>query len=150
MRIVAETVVGILLTFVLMWLIIGGLNSIDSRDPAAEFLSAPSAMFGGFWIALALWVILVILGNVIHRNRSPRARVLHNLLSALGASLINVVVFVVIGFAAGGWAMLLVAIVLTLAIAFLVAAAIAIPVTHLLFFRPRTAATSSATPAPTT
>ena len=77
----------------------------------------------------------MIVGNVLHRNRRPGARVLHNLLSALGASLVNVVVFVVIGLTAGGWATLLVAIVLMAAIAFLVAAAIAIPVTHLALFR---------------
>jgi hypothetical protein len=145
MRMLAETVVGILLTLVLMWLIIGGLNSIDSPDLAGAFLAdAPSLMFGAFWIALGLWVILVVIGNGIHRNRPPRARVLHNLLSALGASLANVLVFVVIGITAGGWAMLLVAIVLMAAVAFLVAAGIAIPLTHLVLFRPRTpAATAS-------
>ena len=145
MRIVAETVVGILLTLLVMWLIIGALNSIDSTDPAGAFLSeAPSLMFGAFWIGLGLWAVLVVLGNVLHRNRRPRDRVLHNLLSALGASLVNVIVFLVIGFTAGGWAMLLVAIVIMAALAFLAAAAIAIPLTHLVLLRPRTRAATGA------
>jgi hypothetical protein len=145
MRILAETVVGILFTLVLMWLLLGALNTIDSADPAGAFVGQSFAiMFGAFWIGLLLWVVLVVVGNIVHRKRRPGVRVLHNLLSALGSAVINILVFVVIGMSAGGWAALLIAIVVMAALAFLVAAAIAIPLTHLVFFRPRAAAPAPA------
>ena len=68
---------------------------------------------------------------------------LHNLLSALGAAILTLIVYIVIGFTAGGWAMLLVAIALMAAVGFLVSAAVAVPLTHVVLFRPRTAANSA-------
>ena len=145
MRIVAETVVGIVLTLLLALVVTGLLVSIDNADPATAFFrEGPALLFGAFWVAIALWVILVIIGNVIHRNRPPRARVLHNLLAALAAAVLNVIVLTIIGATAGGFAMLLAGIAIVAAIAFLVGAAIAIPLTHLVLFRPRTRAVPAA------
>jgi hypothetical protein len=139
MRILAETVVGIVLSLLLALVVAGVLVGIDNADPAGAFLSeGPRLLFGAFWIAIALWVILVGIGNVVHRNRPPRARVLHNLASALAASGVNVIVYTVIGATAGGFGRLLVGIAIAGAIAFLVGAGIAIPLTHLVLFRPRT------------
>ena len=145
MRIAAETVVGIVLTLLLALVVAGLLVGIDNADPAGAFFrEGPALLLGAFWIAILLWVILVIVGNVVHRNRKPGARVLHNLLSALAASVVNVIVYTVIGATAGGFGMLLVGIAILGAIAFLVGAAIAIPLTHLVLFRPRTPAAAPA------
>lgn len=145
MRIALQTVTEFFLTVGLMWLLAGAVMSIDHTEPLGVFLNdAPSLVFGLFWIGLLIWAILVVVGNVIHRNRSARARVLHNLLSALGAAIVTMVVYTIIGVTAGGFGMLIVGIALLAAIAFLVAAAIVVPLTHLVFFR-----TPSAAPAPT-
>ena len=147
MRIVAETVVGIVLTLVIALIVCGLLVGIDSADPVGAFFrEGPALLFGALWIAIVLWVILVVVGNVVHRNKPPRVRVLHNLVSAAAASGVNVIVYAVIGAMAGGFGMLLVGIVILGALAFLVGAAVAIPLTHLVLFRPRTPA---ATPAST-
>ncbi|MFC0680733.1 hypothetical protein ACFFGH_23115 [Lysobacter korlensis] len=141
MRILAETVVGILLTLLLTLLVTGALVSIDNPDPAGAFFGeGPALVFGAFWIGLVLWGILVVIGNVLHRNRRPGARVLHNLLAALVAGILTLIVYIVIGATAGGWGLLIVGIVLVPTIAFLVGAAVAIPLTHLVLFRPRTTA----------
>ncbi|MDQ4137326.1 MAG: hypothetical protein M3116_00565 [Actinomycetota bacterium] len=148
MRIVAETVLGVVLTLLLAVAVAGLLAGLDRPNPAEAFLrEGPALLFGAFWIAIVLWVILVGIGNVVHRNRRPRARVLHNLLSALAVSVLNVIVLTVIGATAGGFGMLLVGIAVVAAIAFLVGAAIAVPLTHLVLFRPRTPAATPATPA---
>jgi hypothetical protein len=140
MRIVAETVVGILLTLLLTLLVAGIVLSIDNPDPVGAFLTdGPVLVFGLFGVALVLWVISVAIGNALHRNRRPRARVAHNLISALAVALLTVLFYAVIGIPAGGWALLIVGIAMAPALAFLVAAAIAIPVTHLVLFRPAAA-----------
>jgi hypothetical protein len=146
MRIVAETVVGVLLTLLITLLVTGALLSIDNPDPAGAFLSdAPQLVFGVFWIGIVLWVISVIVGNVVHRDRRPRARVTHNLVSAFVAAVLTLAVYVAIGITAGGWGLLIVGIAMVPALAFLVGAAIAIPVTHLVLLRPRTPAAAPAT-----
>ncbi|MDQ4100094.1 MAG: hypothetical protein M3121_06305 [Chloroflexota bacterium] len=150
MRIAARTVLELILTVLLMWLLTGVVMSIDNTDPASVFVNdAPALIFGLFWIGLLAWVLLVTLGNVIHRNRPPRARVLHNLLSALGAAVLVLIVYTVIGVTAGGFGMLIVGIALIAAIAFLIAAAIAVPLTHLVILRPRAPAPSPAPPSTT-
>ena len=136
MRIVAETVVVVVLTLLLALIVAGSLVSIDSVDPVAAFLEeGPALLFGSFWIAIVLWIVLAAVGNVVHRRRAPRVRVVHNLVSALAASVVNLIVFTVIGVTAGGFGMLLVAIAIIAAIAFVVGAAIAVPLTHLVLFR---------------
>jgi hypothetical protein len=146
MRIVAETVVGTVISLLFTLLIAGLLVGVDNADPArAFFTDGPALVFGAFWIAIGLWVILVGIGNVVHRNRRPGARVLHNLLSALVATAVNVVVYAVIGATAGGFGMLLVGIAIIAAIAFLLGATAGILLTHLLLFRgPRTQAAAPA------
>jgi hypothetical protein len=152
MRIAAQTAVEILLTVLLTLLFVGAVSSIDTADPGAAFFQdGPALVFGVFWIGLILWGLSVVIGNVIHRNRRPGARIAHNLVSALIAAIVNTIVFVVLAFTAGGWAALLVAFAIVAGLAFLVAAAIAVPLTHRFLFRPRTAASTpsaSAAPAP--
>jgi hypothetical protein len=136
MRIVAETVVGILLTLLFTLLVAGLLVAIDSADPAAAFFrEGPALVFGAFWIALLIWGLLVILGNVVHRNRRPGARVLHNVLAALLGALVNLIAFAVIGATAGGFGMLLLGIAVIAAVSFLPGAAVGMLLTHLVFFR---------------
>ncbi len=149
MRIAARIAVEVLLTVIVTILLVGAANTIDSADPAGAFLrEAPAMVFGVFWIALVLWVILVVVGNVAQRSKPPRARVIADLLSALVASVLNTAVFAVIGFSAGGFGLLLVAIAIVPGIAFLVAAAVVVPLTQLVLFRSQTpAAATSAGPA---
>jgi hypothetical protein len=150
MRIAAQTLVEIVIAVLLTLLFVGALNTIDNTDPAGAFFrDAPGLVFSAFWIGLTLWVVLVIIGNVVHRNRRPSARIAHNLVSALVASILNTVVFATIGFTAGGWGLLIVALAIVPGLAFLLAAGIAVPLTHRVLVRSGVpAATESSTPVP--
>jgi hypothetical protein len=143
MRIAAETVVGILLTLLMAVLFVGlGLLLVGrSASPVSAFLNdAPRLTFGIFWIGIALWLLLVLLGGWLHRDRTAGARVLHDLVSAAVAAVLGVTALHVLTFGdflGGALGSLLFAVVLPVATAFVAAAAIMIPLTHFVLFRPR-------------
>lgn len=136
-RVVAETIVGFILTVTLTIAVIGLLDLLSGTDAATSFLQlAPSTVAGTLWPALALWAALVTIGNIRNRHRASVWKFLTNLVSAIAAGIVNVVAFTVIAFSGeGGWALLLVGIVLAAVIGFVVAAALGLALTHFVFFR---------------
>lgn len=135
-RVVAETIVGLVLTALLAIVAVGLLDFVSGTDAATSFLElAPSTVFGVLWPALTLWAPLLVVGNIRNRHRASAWKFFTNLTSAVVAGIVNVVVFTVIAFSGGGWALLLVGIVLAAVIGFVVGAAVALALTHFVFFK---------------
>jgi hypothetical protein len=142
-RIAAETAVGVLLTLVLL---VGGvaiMNIVDGTSAVSAFTDeAPRSVFGTVGIAFGLWAVLVAIGNTVNRRRAAGWKLLANSVSALVLAVVNVLAWVVIAVPQGGFALLLVAIVLVVSAIFVVVAALALWLTHLVLFRQRATGTA--------
>lgn len=136
-RVVAESLVALILTVILTIAVVGTLDFLSGSDVVTSFVEqAPSTVFPVLWPALGLWAVLVIIGNSRNSRRASAWKFLTNLISALAAGVVNVLIFTVLAFSGGGgWALLLVGIAIAVVVAFLVAAAIALALTHFVFFR---------------
>ncbi len=135
MRVFLETLVAVALTAVLHWATAGLVGLPDSDFVTAFLQQAPGFAFGTFWIGYALWVVLLVIGNLWHRRRAPGWRLASNFVSAIVAGVVNTVAFFVIGLVAGGWGLLVAAIAIVSGLIFVAAALVSLLLTHLVFFR---------------
>lgn len=135
-RAIAETAVGVVLTAVLAIVGAGLFELADGATPARAFLdSGPRLILGAFAIPGALWVIMVLIGNIRNRRRASGWAFLTNLLSAFVVAVLNVVGWLVVAVVQGNWAWLMVGIALVVSLLFFVAAFVGMLLAHFAFFR---------------
>lgn len=134
LEVVSILVITVVLALVGLMLVTGGdaASSGDLLGGAARFL------FGATGIALALWIVLLIVGAVVLRHRPVGVRIGVHLLTAVVAIAVNTVLLSVVGGAAeGGWSDLVMAIALGAGAVLLAAAVVGVLVTELVIVRPR-------------
>lgn len=121
-RIALEVALAIVVSLLLLtaWQLFLGAALADAFGEGARLL------FLFMDVGLAVWLVLLI---VWAARRKP-AGVGHTLLFAVIGVLANLATVIVVGFVQGGWAPLFVAFALEAGVAFLVAAAIVVPVVH--------------------
>jgi hypothetical protein len=135
-RAVAETLVGFVLTTLLVLVAAGLLEFSQGADPAEAFLdSGPRLIFGTFAIPGAVWAVLLLIGNIRNRRRASGWAYLTNQLSAVVVAVLGVVGWLVVAMVQGGWALLIVGIVMFVALLFVGASIPALLLTHFAFFR---------------
>jgi hypothetical protein len=88
-------------------LLLGGAFLWATGVPFADaFLSrAPGLFVAGFWVGLLAWIALLVISAI--RGRGSERRRFNNLTCAAGAAVLNFLVLTIIGFALGGYSILL-------------------------------------------
>lgn len=111
---------------------LAGLWSLTGDEgPAAAFLDqGPRLIFAFMWPGLLVWAGLSIVGMV--RRRGLGWGVGWSVLAAAIAGFVNLVVFAVIGFTAGGWGAFVIVLAILGGMCFLIGAVVASVVAHLL------------------
>lgn len=127
-RVVLRLILDVVLTIAVALLLLGGWFSILGGGFPEGF----RVLFNFMDVGLALWLVLQIIVIVL-RSRQARSPVLSParayLLLLIGA-VVNALVVLVVGFAQGGWAPLLVLFAIEAGLACLIAAAIVLPIVH--------------------
>lgn len=142
LRALLETAVAVVLTAVFAVLLYGLIDF--QGDWQAAFLDeAPRAIASGFLAGGIIWILALIIGNLAGRRRSSWVRFVTNIISLLVAAIVNLVIWAVLGFTMGGWAVLLVAIAVVTGLVVLGAGLLALVVTHFVLFRTRAVAAAS-------
>ncbi|MHA6669269.1 hypothetical protein ACX3O0_10420 [Homoserinimonas sp. A447] len=135
-RAIAETVVALLVALVLTIVGIALLDLVDGADATTAFFdTSPRLVFGVLWPVLALWTLLVLIGNLRNRLRASGMKFLTGVVSTIVACVLTAVGWLVFSLVGGGWGLFLFAITLVPTVFFFVAAVISLLVTHLGFFR---------------
>lgn len=143
-RIVLEVVLIVVLTVLLAWTVLAAFALTDSADPVGTLVDqTPRVLFGLLGIALVLWMLLLIIGAIVHRHRATGWRVATHLFSLLVALVVNVGGLALLTASTGGgsaedWGMLVVAIAVASGAVLLAAGVIAVLVVELLIL-PRAA-----------
>ncbi|WP_167138271.1 hypothetical protein [Diaminobutyricimonas sp. TR449] len=131
-----EIGMAFLIAIVLLFVFAGVVRVLDGADAATAFFDqGPRFIAGTLALALPLWMILLVIGAALTRNRSRRRKVGIHLASSGIVGLLNVVAFSLIGAASGGWGTLLTALALGATAIFIASAAMAILVTYFAIFR---------------
>lgn len=128
-------ILDVLGTTVLALVLLVVILSVFSGSLIEGLTEAPRALLLFTGAGLAVWVILVVIAAVRSRGGGPDARTTV-LFAGLGAA-VNVVLFIVIGVVQGGWALLFVLFAVMGGVAFLVAAAIVVPLVRRALNPPR-------------
>jgi hypothetical protein len=135
-RAFAETFVAIVLGLLLSVIGAGILQLFNGSGLPTAFLdTGPRLILGALWPALILWSLLLLIGNLRNRARDAGWKVLTNLISTLVVALLASGAWLYISTVPGGFGMLVFGIALVASVVFLIGAAVAILVTHLLIFR---------------
>lgn len=135
-RVVAATIMGIVLTLLLSFVGAGLLEVADGRDMAGAFFDAGPRLIGStLWATLPVWGVLIFVGNVRNRHRGGSWAFSTNVLTTLAVAALTIVGWFVVALIMGGWALFLVAISLVSCLIFVGAASVSLSLTHLWFFR---------------
>lgn len=131
LRITLDVVGTIVLALVLLTVLL----SVFSGSFVEGLSEVPQMVVLFIGPSLAVWVILLVIAAVRSRGAGPDARYTV-LFAGLGAS-VTTVLYVVTGIVQGGWALLFVLFAVMAGVAFLVAAAIVIPLVRRALRPPR-------------
>lgn len=135
-RVVAATIMGIVLTLVLSFLGAGVLEFADGRDPAGAFFDAgPRLIASTLWTTIPVWAVLILVGNVRNRHHSGSWAFSTNVVTTLALSALTIVGWFVVALIMGAWALFLVAVSLASCLIFVSAASVSLGLTHLWAFR---------------
>ena len=140
MRVVAESLVALVFTVLLTIVGVALFQASGGGDPGEAIDSAWRLTGTGAGIAFTLWAIMLVIGNIATRRRGWAAHVVIGFGTALLAALVNVGVVVLIAVVApseDSWVYAIEA-VATL-VAFLIAALVALLLTHVVVVRRRPA-----------
>ena len=141
-RALAEAAATFVLTLVFGWILVLGFvaGSGSAANPGAAFVGFVSLT----WVALIVFALWLIAVNLIGRAHTARFRLLIGIPGAIAAAGIQFVIVLLEVDATAEFSGLVIALSGALVVAFLVAAVIALLITHLLVFRRR----SSSRPTP--
>jgi hypothetical protein len=143
-RTVAGTLTAIVLTAVLLLLGAGLLALDGAASPAEAFLSdGPRAVVAFVGLPFVVWAIVLVLVDLLGRNRTARFRFLIGIPVTLVLAVLALGFWVVFAMIQQGWAAFVLAIAVLYLALFVVAALVALAVTHLVLFR-RSPAVSAA------
>jgi hypothetical protein len=140
MRVVAESLVALVFTVLLTIVGVALFQASGGGDPGEAIDSAWRLTGTGAGIAFTLWAIMLVIGNIATRRRGWAAHVVIGFGTALLAALVNVGVVVLIAVVApseDSWVYAVAAIASVLA--FLIAALVALLLTHVVVVRRRPA-----------
>ena len=145
MRVIAESLVAFVFTALLTIAGVALFQASGGGDPGAAVDSAWRLTGRGAGIAFTLWAIMLVIGNIATRRRGWAAHVVLGFGTALLAAFINAGVVILIALVApsdDSWVYAIAAI--ASLVAFLVAAVIALLLTHLVVVRRRPAVAETA------
>ena len=135
-RAFAETLLALLVTLALTVLFRALLELANGSDASTAFLEdAPRMVFEFLWPALLIWTVLILVGNLRNRSRSSGTKFLTGVMATIAASVVASLGWLIFAMIAGGWYLLVFAYSLVPTAFFLVAAILALLLTHRGIFR---------------
>jgi hypothetical protein len=145
MRVIAESLVALVFTVILTIVAVALFQASGGGDAGEAIDSAWRLTGTGAGIAFTLWAIMLVIGNIATRRRGWAAHVVLGFGTALLAALVNVGVVILIAVVApseDSWVYAVAAI--ASVVAFLIAALVALLLTHLVVVRRRPTAPETA------
>ncbi|WP_210479782.1 hypothetical protein [Naasia sp. SYSU D00948] len=139
-RVLAGTLTTIVLTAVLLFLGAGLLALGAAASPGAAFLDdGPRAVLTFVGLPFAIWAVVLVLVDVLVRNRTVTVRLLIGMGVTLIVAALTLGFWVVFGLSQGGWAAFVMAIAAVYVALFCVAGLVSLALAHLVLFRRRPA-----------